>query len=250
MQPTEKTVMLLSASLAESQAREGLLRDTLQVNHDYLDECGTYLVETGIKQINDTALEMPFDDTALRLVMAQRGDVFERIRSFNIVAGNTHDTFNVRQSALYAGLQCEELAEKMVTLGFMGMSSVLKQMASGFKEGSFDDRFVNVDRADLLDDDIDMLVVTIGSMLSQGANVHGAFQEVHRANMDKVWPDGTMHRDSNGKVVKPEGWKGPDLSPFIFEEPAVAAVPPCDPFLDDLGTADLGITQEVNGITN
>lgn len=38
------------------------------------------------------------------------------------------------------------------------------------------------------------------------------FNEVHKANMTKIHPDGTVHRrESDGKILKPEGWKEPDV---------------------------------------
>lgn len=143
-------------------------------------------------------------------------DFVESIRQFNLMAGNTDDRFNVRQSALYFGLQLEEMGEKLRHLGFKVMGQQLDTLGRDMKKGAFD--FVFEDRriADLiLDDDVDQLVVTIGSMLSQGADVPGALAEVHRANMAKVFPDGTLHKDANGKIMKPEGFVGPDLRPFV-----------------------------------
>lgn len=144
------------------------------------------------------------------------------IRQFNTLAGNTDDTFNVRQTALYTGLQCEELAEKLATLARVSespflahMAIDLDQLADEFKVGTFDDTFASVDRLAMLDDDVDLFIVTVGALLSQGVDVDGAIAEVNRANMSKVWPAGTMHRDGNGKIVKPEGWTAPDLRPFV-----------------------------------
>lgn len=37
------------------------------------------------------------------------------------------------------------------------------------------------------------------------------FEEVHKANMTKIHPDGTVHRREDGKILKPEGWKEPDV---------------------------------------
>jgi predicted HAD superfamily Cof-like phosphohydrolase len=212
---------ILLQSLAESQAREGILRDTLSINHEWHQENGTYPQDgcddvSGLQQVNQASLGMQQDDLALRLVLQQRGDLVERIRHFNTLAGNTDKIFNPRQCALYTGLQCEELAEKFKTLGLTTPSELLSRYASEFKEGHLNWAFeLSPDRVALADDDIDLLVVTLGSLLSQGVGIHGAFSEVHRANMAKIWPDGTMHRDANGKVVKPEGWTGPDLTPYV-----------------------------------
>lgn len=41
------------------------------------------------------------------------------------------------------------------------------------------------------------------------------FNEVHKANMNKIHPDGTVHRRADGKILKPEGWKEPDVISVI-----------------------------------
>ncbi len=43
-----------------------------------------------------------------------------------------------------------------------------------------------------------------------------AFSIVHDANMAKRFPDGTFHRDSIGKIIKPPGWVEADLT-YICE---------------------------------
>jgi len=140
----------------------------------------------------------------------------EQIRQFHAAAGHApSNAFVVRQAALYTGLQCEELAEKFDTLGLFALSDALHAMSHTFKRGDEDYRFRSCDAEKLLDDDVDLFVVTVGSMLSQGADVDGAIGEVCRANLAKIWPDGTMHKDANGKVNKPADWTAPDLAPFI-----------------------------------
>jgi len=51
--------------------------------------------------------------------------------------------------------------------------------------------------------------------IRSGADVVGAIDEVARANLEKVGPDSTT--DSNGKIIKPEGWEPPNLEPFIYK---------------------------------
>jgi len=41
------------------------------------------------------------------------------------------------------------------------------------------------------------------------------FGEVHRSNLDKVWEDGTVHRDERGKVIKPPTWQPPDIRSLV-----------------------------------
>lgn len=236
---TDQLNNLLEA-LAESQAREGLLRDTLAINNEWHVDNGTYPADgcddiSGLLEINQAAMRLPQDSLALSLVLQQRGDFVERIRQFNLLAGNSDQFFNVRQIGLYTGLQCEELAEKLKHIGLDYFASDLDYVGKSFKKGTHDFRIERADRLALLDDDVDQIVVTIGSMLSQGAGIHGALSEVHRANMSKVFTDGTLHKDENGKIVKPSEWVGPDLSMFVCE---VDPISPCDPMLDDLVCTD------------
>lgn len=151
------------------------------------------------------------------------------VRRFTEAVGCTTDRFNVRQTALYIGLQLEEMAEKLEAIGYAGdalLVRLMKGTSSQFKSGSFDQLVETCgDREAMLDADIDLAWVTIGSALSQGADVLGAMREVARANHDKIGPDGSVIKDENGKVRKPAGWRGPDNSPFIIpRETSVPAI--------------------------
>jgi predicted HAD superfamily Cof-like phosphohydrolase len=49
----------------------------------------------------------------------------------------------------------------------------------------------------------------------KGYDVQGAWDEVLRSNMAKVDPiTRKVTRREDGKILKPEGWKEPDLSKF------------------------------------
>lgn len=148
------------------------------------------------------------------------------VRRFTEAVGCTTDRFNVRQTALYIGLQLEEMAEKLEAIHVESdIPRLLRRLSDGFKSGVLDKRVANGDREAMLDADIDLAWVTIGSALSQGADVLGAMREVARANLDKIGPDGSVIKDENGKVRKPAGWRGPDNSPFIIQrETAVPAI--------------------------
>jgi predicted HAD superfamily Cof-like phosphohydrolase len=61
----------------------------------------------------------------------------------------------------------------------------------------------------------DLLVVTYGGANAIGINAPVVFEEVHRSNMTKIWPDGTIHKDENGKVVKPDSYSPADISRVI-----------------------------------
>lgn len=185
-------------------------------------------------------------------------DIIKVVRQFTEAVGCTTDRYNVRQTALYIGLQTEELREKIDALIYgislepdaevagvmrlMHLRDVLHDVSQGMKQGEFDNAVELADRADMLDADIDLAWVTIGSALSQGADVEGAAGEVARANLSKLVKcqdcaefiapaDGCTKcngtglvatKDENGKVKKPDGWTSPNIEPFVCKEVANA----------------------------
>jgi predicted HAD superfamily Cof-like phosphohydrolase len=75
------------------------------------------------------------------------------------------------------------------------------------------------DRIEQLDALIDILVVTIGAINSMGADGEGAWNEVMKTNFAKIDPEtGKVRKREDGKVLKPEGWKAPELEPFLIKK--------------------------------
>lgn len=74
------------------------------------------------------------------------------------------------------------------------------------------------DPVEALDALVDLQYVLDGAILSLGyRNVfHQAFRAVHENNMTKAGPDGKFMKRADGKVIKPEGWKPPDLRKFVY----------------------------------
>ena len=67
-----------------------------------------------------------------------------------------------------------------------------------------------------LDALIDILVVTIGAIHSAGFDAEGAWKEVMQTNFNKIDKEtGKVRKREDGKVLKPLGWKAPNLAPFI-----------------------------------
>lgn len=79
------------------------------------------------------------------------------------------------------------------------------------------DSFVDVAQTlrNLLGELCDLRYVTEGTAVSFGLDIDRAYEAVHAANMAKVWPDGEVHRDSGGKVIKPPNHQSADLSIFV-----------------------------------
>lgn len=72
------------------------------------------------------------------------------------------------------------------------------------------------DRVEQLDALIDILVVTMGAIRTAGWDGESAWQEVMKTNFAKIDPTtGKVRKREDGKVLKPEGWQPPNLSPFV-----------------------------------
>jgi predicted HAD superfamily Cof-like phosphohydrolase len=72
------------------------------------------------------------------------------------------------------------------------------------------------DTVEQLDALIDILVVTIGAIHSIGADGEGAWKEVMSTNFAKIDKlTGKVRKREDGKVLKPVGWKAPDLTQYL-----------------------------------
>ena len=101
------------------------------------------------------------------------------------------DNLNSDQFYLYVNLIKEEVEELAVALS-------------------------NNDRVETLDALTDILVVTIGAIHSMGADAEGAWKEVMNTNFAKIDKDtGKVRKREDGKVLKPLGWKAPELAQFL-----------------------------------
>jgi predicted HAD superfamily Cof-like phosphohydrolase len=58
---------------------------------------------------------------------------------------------------------------------------------------------------------VDAWYYMLNTAAKKGVDLEGIFQVVHGANMAKRFPDGSFHRREDGKVMKPQGWKEPDI---------------------------------------
>lgn len=135
-------------------------------------------------------------------------------------------TYDPKQVTFYLGMQLEELAEKVSLMGEVlsvavnDLPSLLDEAAKEFKRQRPDivaavDAAVRSNPEKWLDADCDGLWVTLGAIRALGVDplaTNGGYEAVLQANWNKRWPDGTFHKDVNGKIVKPEGWAEPDHS--------------------------------------
>ncbi len=83
--------------------------------------------------------------------------------------------------------------------------------------GELEEAVATDDNVEQLDALIDILVVTIGAIHSMGADAEGAWNEVLRSNLAKIDSStGKVIKREDGKVLKPQGWKPPNLLPFVY----------------------------------
>ena len=72
------------------------------------------------------------------------------------------------------------------------------------------------DEIERLDACMDLIWVILGYCISKGYDVKGAWNEVALTNLRKIdRATGKVIKNEAGKVMKPEGWKPPDLSKFV-----------------------------------
>ena len=82
--------------------------------------------------------------------------------------------------------------------------------------GELEEAVMADDRVEQLDALVDILVVTMGAIRAGGFDGEGAWKEVMDTNFAKIDSDtGKVRKREDGKVLKPEGWKAPELAKFI-----------------------------------
>lgn len=65
---------------------------------------------------------------------------------------------------------------------------------------------------------VDLIYVLIGRAVSYGIDLRPIWDAVQAANMAKLGPDGKPIRRADGKVIKPDGWKPPDIQALLMEQ--------------------------------
>ena len=82
--------------------------------------------------------------------------------------------------------------------------------------GELKDAIEASDKVEQLDALVDILVVTMGAIRAAGWDGEAAWKEVMDTNFAKIdSTTGKVRKRTDGKVLKPEGWKAPELAQFI-----------------------------------
>lgn len=64
----------------------------------------------------------------------------------------------------------------------------------------------------------DILYVVYGTAVSCGIDMEPIFAEIHRSNMSKLQPDGTVLRREDGKVLKPDTYSPANLEAILAQQ--------------------------------
>lgn len=164
--------------------------------------------------------------TVVNTIPVTSDKLVESVYHFNRIGGPTPPGhFNAERVGFYIGMQLEELAETIAAVcdaavDFRDRTQLLtlvqrmEVVGAEFKAGKFQGAVLRADREELLDGSIDSTVVSLGALIYQTPHFRQAIEEVLGCNADK-FPGGVAQRDANGKIMKPQGWKAPNLLPFI-----------------------------------
>lgn len=76
----------------------------------------------------------------------------------------------------------------------------------------------NRDKVGMADALADMIYIAVGTANVMNIPLDKVWEEVQRSNMAKVDPQtGKVRKREDGKVLKPEGWQGPQIEKVIAE---------------------------------
>lgn len=92
------------------------------------------------------------------------------------------------------------------------------------KHQVWEDPFGEPNLAEYADALGDLKVVVYGADLVAGIPAYEVFEEIHRSNMTKVFPDGTVHKREDGKVIKPDTYSPANVA-GVLEAARLETVP-------------------------
>lgn len=137
------------------------------------------------------------------------------VKQFMLAANQTVDTYNEQQAELYLNLIIEEYEELIEAV------NTLKNLKQKLKDGKIENNSLTIEllryyESKIIDANFDLDWVNTAYLLSKGYNYQKIWVEGARSNFDKIDPTtGKMNKREDGKVIKPEGWTGPDFLQFV-----------------------------------
>lgn len=130
----------------------------------------------------------------------------EAVQEFHEATGGWGNVDTPEGRELRAKLIMEEAVETVAALGFGVDAQIAPANDWSQKPFTFSKSYDEPNLLDFIDGICDSIYVLMGGAMNIPVNIEHHFEEVHAANMRKL--NGPMRED--GKVLKPEGWVGPD----------------------------------------
>lgn len=142
----------------------------------------------------------------------------DKVRQFHEALGLPVKTSPKMPDEATRLLRCRLLLEEtMEYIHANGCSALVSGTINGFLSGAIIRATHEPDLAAMAQENADVRYIAHGNDLAMGVDGR-AFDEVHRANMEKFGPDGRPII-RNGKVQKPEGWTPPDVAKALGLKP-------------------------------
>jgi predicted HAD superfamily Cof-like phosphohydrolase len=139
-------------------------------------------------------------------------DFQAKVREFHKATGAATSTSPTTQDARTRALRCRLLLEEtkeFIRASGCGLIGAGESVEVHIVVGAAPD--LTAMAAELTD----VQYVTSGAATTFGLPLPALFAEVHGANMRKVGPDGKARVRADGKVLKPDGWRPPDVAAVL-----------------------------------
>ena len=131
--------------------------------------------------------------------------VLEFHQAFDCVINHKPTAIDPHVARLRISLIEEEFNELIIALGF-------GRWGSGVIYNNPNSPLDLVEVADALGD---LLYVIHGTAVSCGIDLEPITDEIHRSNMSKVFPDGSVQRREDGKILKPDNYSPANIEKLI-----------------------------------
>ena len=149
----------------------------------------------------------------------------DAVKHFMTLAGQTINDKPTTPSDDDVYLRCRLILEEVTEfleanlLKTPEANSMFQNLAFAYNDlKDLQDNKVKIQEPDLIeaiDAITDIEVINLGTAVTYGVDADRAFGIVHDSNMSKVFPDGTMHKNEFGKVIKPDTYRAPDLTVML-----------------------------------
>lgn len=128
----------------------------------------------------------------------------------NALADGSTPTVDIDRIGLRMDLVSEEFSELVGAVYGAAAAAQIESVTATLPDQHERDA---VETADAL---ADMVYVIYGMALECGIDLDAVLAEVHRSNLSKLMPDGSVRRREDGKILKGPDFSAPDIKTVLF----------------------------------